>query len=156
MRPNRDWGSMVERLGKLLVAGPRSGPRALAAFTGRLAAGWVFVAFGAGKFTSHASEVRSFRDYGLPAPDAFVYAIGVIEVAGGVLLIVGLATRVAALILAGDMVGAIVLDGIIAGAALSLTLAPALLGVMLFLLWTGPGSHAIDHRGATRSRAPVP
>jgi putative oxidoreductase len=137
---------MTQRLVELLVAGPRSGPQALAAFTGRLAAGWVFVAFGAGKFTSHASEVRSFRDYGLPAPDAFVYAIGVIEVAGGVLLIAGLATRLAALILAGDMVGAIVLDGIIDGAALSLTLAPALLLVMLFLLWTGPGSHAIDHR----------
>jgi putative oxidoreductase len=137
---------MMQKLRRLLVAGPRSGPPALAALIGRLAAGWVFVAFGAGKFTSHASEVRSFTDYGLPAPDAFVYAIGVIEVVGGVLLIAGLATRVAALILAGDMVGAIVLDGIIAGAALSLTLAPALLGVMLFLMWVGPGSHAFDHR----------
>ena len=137
---------MIEKLSELLVAGPRSGPQALAAFSGRLAAGWVFIAFGAGKFTSHASEVRSFRDYGLPAPDAFVYAIGVIEVVGGVLLMAGLATRVAALVLAGDMVGAIVLDGIIEGAALSLTLAPALLLVMLFLLWAGPGSHAIDHR----------
>jgi putative oxidoreductase len=137
---------MIEKLGELLVAGPRSGPHALAAFTCRLAAGWVFIAFGAGKFTSHGSEVRSFRDYGLPAPDAFVYAIGVIEVVGGVLLIAGLATRVAALVLAGDMVGAIVLDGVIEGAALSLTLAPALLLVMLFLIRTGPGSHAIDHR----------
>ena len=128
------------------MKGARSGPTATLAFVGRLAAGWVFVVFGAGKFTSHASEVSSFGTYGLPSPDAFVYMIGAIELVGGVLLIVGLATRVAALVLAGDMVGAIVLDGIIQGGAISLTLAPALLAVMLFLLWVGPGVHTLDRR----------
>jgi putative oxidoreductase len=108
----------------------------------RLAAGLVFVVFGAGKFVNHGSEVDSFRTYGLPWPDAFVYAIGVVEVAGGLLLIAGLATRVAALVLAGDMVGAIVASGIRKGELISLTLAPALLAGMAFLLWAGSSSAA--------------
>jgi uncharacterized membrane protein YphA (DoxX/SURF4 family) len=98
----------------------------------------VFVVFGAGKFVNHGSEVDSFRGYGLPWPDAFVYAIGVIEVAGGLLLITGLAIRLAALVLAGDMVGAIVASGIRKGELVSLTLAPALLAGMVFLVWTTP------------------
>jgi len=51
----------------------------------------VFVVFGVGKFTNHASELASFHQYGLPAPDAFVYVIGVVELVGGVLLILGVA-----------------------------------------------------------------
>ncbi len=102
----------------------------------RVAAGIVFVAFGAGKFTDHESEVDSFRSYGLPEPDAFVYAIGVLEVTGGLMLIAGMLTWVAALALAGDMVGAIVVSGIGEGELISLTLAPALLAVMVALLVT--------------------
>jgi putative oxidoreductase len=101
----------------------------------RVAAGAVFVVFGAGKFVNHASEVASFDSYGLPAPDAFVYAIGALEIVGGLLLIAGVAVALAALALAGDMVGAIVLSGIKEGEIISLTLAPALLAAMLFLLW---------------------
>ncbi len=59
----------------------------------RWLSGAVFVLFGIGKFTAHANEVASFGDYGLPAPDVFVYAIGVFEVVGGMLLLAGLATR---------------------------------------------------------------
>jgi putative oxidoreductase len=77
----------------------------------RFAAGSVFVAFGAGKFVNHASELASFKSYGLPAPELFVPVIGVIELVGGMLLIVGIVTRPAALVLAGDMIGAIVVSG---------------------------------------------
>ena len=100
----------------------------------RIAAGMVFVVFGIGKFSQHAREVDSFETYGLPAPDAFVYAIGVLEIAGGLLLVAGVLVPYAALALAGDMVGAIVVSGIKEGELISLTLAPALLIVMLLLL----------------------
>lgn len=106
----------------------------------------MFIVFGLGKFTSHGSEVDSFESYGLPSPDAFVYAIGLIEVVGALLLFAGLATRLAAAVLAGDMVGAIVVSGIGEGEIISLTLAPVLLIAMLFLLRAGPGRHALDHR----------
>jgi len=107
--------------------------RALAALAARVVGGGVFVVFGLGKFVNHASEVDSFRDYGLPAPAAFVVVIGVIEIVGGLLLILGLATRPAALVLAADMVGAIVVSGLALGEPISLTLAPAELVLCLFL-----------------------
>jgi uncharacterized membrane protein YphA (DoxX/SURF4 family) len=118
--------------------------RDLAGFVVRLAGGAVFVSFGVGKLTSHASELASFRTYGLPAPDVFVYLIGVIEILGGLLLLCGLATRPVALVLAANMVGAIIVSGIAHGEMISLTLAPAMLVAMLFLLWRGPGRWALD------------
>jgi putative oxidoreductase len=108
----------------------------------------VFVAFGAGKFINHASELASFRNYGLPAPEAFVIVIGVIEVVGGALLIAGILTRPTALILAGDMIGAIVVSGIAEGELISLTLAPAELVAMVVLMWTGPGAYSLGARAA--------
>lgn len=137
----------------MLVAGPSTGGRATGALAARVAAGTVFVVFGIGKFVNHAAEVDSFRDYGLPSPDAFVYAIGVIEVVGGLMLIAGLGTRLAALVLAGDMVGAIVVSGFGEAEIISLTLAPAQLGAMLYLLWVGPGRGAVDQRLAGPARA---
>lgn len=113
----------------------------------RWVSGVIFVVFGIGKFTEHAHEVNSFDAYGLPLSDAFVYLVGVLEIGGGALLIAGFLTRPAALIMAGNMLGAIVVSGIGEGEVLpSLTLAPALLAAMLFLLWVGPGSHALDSR----------
>jgi putative oxidoreductase len=114
-------------------------------------AGVIFIVFGIGKFTSHASEVASFEDYSLPSPDAFVYAIGVLEILCGALLMVGLATRLAALLMAGNMVAAIALSGIGEGEVLpSLTLAPLLLAGMFLLVWTGAGGRSLDERLSTR------
>ena len=115
----------------------------------RWAAAAVFLTFGAGKFANHASELASFRHYAVPAPSVLVYAIGVLEIVGGLLLAGGLLVRPAALALAADMVGAIVISGIARGENVSLTLAPALLVAMVFLIWAGAGSWSIDRRRAT-------
>ena len=115
----------------------------------RVAAGIVFVVFGVGKFSQHEAEVDSFESYGLPAPDAFVYAIGVLEIVGGLMLIAGVLVWLVALALAGNMVGAIVVSGIGEGEVVpSLTLAPALLVVMLVLL-----RRAAPTRSPRRGRA---
>lgn len=145
---------MAPPLGRLLIAGPSVGPQATVVWLARLAAAAVFAIFGVAKFTDHAAEVASFESYGLPAPDAFVYAIGVLEIGGAVLLAVGLLTRLAALMLAGDMIAALIIAGIGEGELISLTIAPALLMVMLFVLKAGPGSHALDHRLAAARRMP--
>lgn len=147
---------MLTKLTRMLLEGPATGLWATGALIIRVGAGVVFVVFGAGKFTSHASEVASFRTYGLPAPDAFVYAIGVVEIVGGALLIAGLATRIASLLLAGDMMGAIIVSGIGRGELISLTLAPAQLLAMLFLLLIGPGRRAVDRRIADRKAGDPP
>jgi putative oxidoreductase len=122
----------------------------------RWISGAIFVAFGAGKFINHASEASSFMSYGLPSPDVFADAIGVLELAGGVLLVLGFATRAAAALLAGDMVGAIIVSGLMRDETVSLTLAPALLVAMLILVVLGPGRLSLDRarRGGTRPRQP--
>jgi putative oxidoreductase len=103
----------------------------------RWVSGAIFVVFGIGKFSQHAHEVDSFESYGLPAPDAFVYLVGGLEIVGGLLLLAGLLTRLVALLLAGNMLGAIVVSGIGEGEVVpSLTLAPLLLAAMVFLFWT--------------------
>ncbi len=109
----------------------------------RLIAGGVFVVFGLGKFVNHGSELASFKAYGLPAPELFVVVIGVIEIVGGALVMAGVLVRLAALVLAADMVGAIIVSGIAKGELVSLTVAPAELIVMLVLLRTGPGDRTL-------------
>jgi putative oxidoreductase len=116
----------------------------------------VFVAFGAGKFVNHASELASFKTYGLPAPEVFVIVIGAIELIGGACLIVGILTRPAALVLAGDMVGAIIVSGVAKGEVISLTLAPAELLAMLVLVWTGAGARLRRGQVRTSRRAQGP
>ena len=101
----------------------------------RWGAAIVFVVFGAGKFVNHGSELASFRQYALPAPAVWVYLIGVLEIVGGLLLASGRLVRFAALALAADMVGAIIVSGFGRGELLSLTLAPVLLIAMTFLIW---------------------
>jgi putative oxidoreductase len=121
----------------------------------RWIAGIVFVLAGLAKFAFNAGEVSAFDRYGLPWPHLFVAMIGFVEIAGGVLLLLGLLTRPTTLILAGVMVGAIVVSGIGQGEVVpSLTLAPALLVAMLFLLWTGRGPGSRDERPLRSRPAP--
>ncbi|HUE26952.1 MAG TPA: DoxX family protein [Solirubrobacteraceae bacterium] len=94
----------------------------------------VFVLFGADEFVNHARNTRSFGLYGLPDPSAFSYAIGSLEIVGALALLFGIALLPAAVVLAGDMVGAIVVSGIALGELVSLTLAPAMLVAMLTLI----------------------
>jgi len=130
-----------------LLATQASGPADTALTLARVAAALVFIVFGIGKFSAHASEVESFDKYGLPEPDAFVYAIGILEIGGGLLLGLGILTRLVALVMAGNMVAAIALSGIGEGEVVpSLTLAPVLLAVMVLLMWRGPGTRSLDQR----------
>jgi putative oxidoreductase len=104
----------------------------------RLVAGFIFVLGGIAKFAANGLEVRAFENFGLPLPHAFVVLIGVLEIAGGALLMIGVLTRPTAAVLAAIMVGAIALSGVGHGDVVpSLTLAPALLAAALFLLWLG-------------------
>ena len=123
------------------MGGTRTGPRrvkaamtiALTVVT-RLVPGGVFLVFGGGEFVNHARNTRSFTLYGLPAPSAFSYAIGSLEIVGALALLSGIALLPVAVALAADMVGALVVSGIALGELVSLTLAPAMLAAMLLLI----------------------
>jgi putative oxidoreductase len=109
----------------------------------------IFISFGITKFADYAAEVASFRHYPVPAPGSLVYLVGVAETGGGLLLGLGLLTRLAALALAGDMIGAIAVSGVARGELISLTLAPLLLVTMLLLTWSGGGRWSTDSRLAS-------
>jgi uncharacterized membrane protein YphA (DoxX/SURF4 family) len=97
--------------------------------------GVIFIFAGLVKFVFHAWELHAFRTFGLPWPSALEIFAGVLETAGGVLLALRLLLVPVALALAITMVVAIAASGIGHDDVIpSLTLAPALLLAMLFLL----------------------
>lgn len=128
------------------------GRAALLVLVARVLSGAVFVFVSLGKFTRHQQYVEEFVSYGLPESSLLVYLVGVGELVGGLMLIAGVLTRLAALGLGLNMIGAIVTAGVQVGGPIHLGLAPTLAAVMLFLLWAGPGPYSIDDRLAERSR----
>lgn len=97
--------------------------------------GVIFVFAGLVKFVFHGWELNAFRSFGLPWPSAVELFAGVLETVGGVLLALRLLVVPVALLLAVTMVVAIGASGIGHGDVIpSLTLAPALLLALLFLL----------------------
>jgi putative oxidoreductase len=134
----------VNRLIDQLTNSRVHGPAAYVTTAVRVVTGAIFVAVSTGKFVDHMQEAIDFKSYGVPVPDTAVYVVGTVELVGGLLLVVGLFTRVAALVLAANMVGAIATAGVMEGGSFNLGVAPALLVAMLFLLWAGPGVLAVD------------
>jgi putative oxidoreductase len=114
----------------------------------RIATGGFFVAVGLAKFFDYSKEVDEFRKYEVPWPEGAVIGVGVLEVVAGALLILGLLTRLAAIALALDMIGAIATAGRTEGGAFHLGVAPAMLLLMIFLLWAGPGRWRIRLAGS--------
>ena len=97
--------------------------------------GVIFVPAGLVKFAFHHWELHAFQAFGLPWPSALEIFAGVLEVAGGALLVMRRIVVPVALLLAATMAVAIGASGIGHGDVIpSLTLAPALLLALLFLL----------------------
>jgi putative oxidoreductase len=134
------------RLAPLLRSRFDEGAAAYVVGLARIAAGAFFVSVSIGKFVDHAQESADFDRYGVPVPDLAVSAVGIVELAGGLLLVAGLLTRPAAGLLALTMIGAIATAGRVDGGSFHLGVAPTLLAVMLVLLWTGAGRPSLDHR----------
>jgi uncharacterized membrane protein YphA (DoxX/SURF4 family) len=114
-----------------------------------VAAGIIFIFAGLVKFVFHHWELDAFRTFGLPWPFALEIFAGVLETVGGVLLALRRCVAPVATLLSVTMIVAIGSSGIGHGDVIpSLTLAPALLIAMLYLLYvvygaaTPAGSHA--------------
>jgi putative oxidoreductase len=75
----------------------------------RLYWGWQFSQSGWGRLHHLDTATGFFATLHVPAPGPTVVIISVMELIGGVLLILGLGSRVTGLFLAGDMIGAYVL-----------------------------------------------
>lgn len=121
----------------------------------RVVAGGFFVMVSMGKFFDYSKEVDDFRTYEVPWAEVAVPFVGVIELVGGILLIIGLFVRPVAFVLALNMVGALATAGRVEGGSFHLVYAPALLVLMLFLCWSGPGRCSLDERATGMRHAYV-
>ena len=117
----------------------------------RLYWGWQFVQAGWGKLQNIDRTIGFFTNLGIPAPAIQAPFVAGLEVAGGVLLAVGLGSRLIALLLAGDMVVAYLTAD--REAFLSFFSAPdkfyaatpyTFLFTSLLILIFGPGKASID------------
>lgn len=131
----------------------------------RIVAGAVFMAYGWQKLTvMGASTFGSdmLGGLGLPAPVALGYLVTWLELVGGAMLIIGLLSRVLAVVFTLELVAAIALVkldlGFIAaagaplpGSSFDLAVIAALLGVALL----GPGRPSVDHAVGLEGTEPV-
>jgi putative oxidoreductase len=133
----------------------------------RLVIGQAFYQTGGGKIENFANTVAFFGDLGIPLPEANAFFVSRLEFWGGLLLVVGLATRLVALGLASTMVVALLtadresfLEALRGAGDAGLTdVVPFV--YLLFLLWLvllGPGAASVDalvaRRLAPTSRPP--
>jgi putative oxidoreductase len=133
----------------------------------RLVMGQAFYQTGNGKIENFANTVGFFSELGIPFPEANAFFVSRLEFWGGLLLIVGLATRLVALGLASTMVVALLTAdresflGALRGAGDAGLTDVVPLVYLLFLGWLvlyGPGAASLDalvaHWLERRSRQP--
>jgi putative oxidoreductase len=125
----------------------------------RLAVGIVFVVAGAGKVLGIGPKstggIAGFAGYlaqlGIPAPEVFAWIVGLLELVGGILLLVGMFTRYIAILIAIDMVVATWLVHLPNGFAVvsngptgyEYTMTLALIAISL--AFSGPGALSLEH-----------
>ena len=126
----------------------------------RLYWGWQFAQTGWGKLTNIGKVVNFFTDLGIPAPVLNAYFISGLEFAGGLLLLLGLGSRLIALPLTINMIVAYItadreaLFSIISNPDKFTAAAPyTFLVASLLVLIFGPGKLSLDTLLAARVRA---
>ncbi|TGO04870.1 DoxX family protein [Serinibacter arcticus] len=115
----------------------------------RVAIAVVMIVHGAQKvFTfTLTGTAASFGEMGVPAADVAGPALAIFELVGGVLLLVGVGTRIVAALNAAAMIGALVIVHLAAGFFASdggYELVLVLAAVSIALVLTGPGAYSVD------------
>lgn len=123
----------------------------------RIVVGLIFVAHGGQKLFvyGHAGVTGAFAQMGVPMPALSGVVVTAVEFLGGIALILGLFTRVAAILIAIEMVGAILLVHLKGGFFLpsGAEYALSLLAATVALALTGPGTLSADASiGSRRAR----
>jgi putative oxidoreductase len=138
----------------VLSATPTARQIDLALLLVRLAVGAIFIAHGAQKIFVYgfAGVAGSFGQMGVPMAEITGPLVAIVEFVGGIALVLGLLTRLAAIALAIDMLGAMLLVHLAGGFFLPAGVEFALLLFLacLALAIAGAGALSIDHSVAGR------
>lgn len=118
----------------------------------RVLVGSIFAYHGFDKFRAGISNVEMFfASFGVPLAGIAAPAVAVLEIVGGIALIVGVGTRLVSLLLSVVMVGAIFFVktevGLLgsAGEPVGAEIDLALLAGLLAVIVLGPGRASVDH-----------
>lgn len=121
-----------------------------AVLLGRVLISLIFILAGYSKLTGIAGTAGWFASIGLPVPTVTAVLVGVVELVGGLAILVGWQTRIAAIVIALFTLGATAIahmdfsDGT---QVLFLQKNLAIAGGLLFLAVFGPGAYSLDRRG---------
>jgi putative oxidoreductase len=124
-------------------------------FVLRLTIGFMFFSGAVGKLGDLDKFTAMFVGLGIPAAQVLAPVTAMVELVGGAALMLGLATRLVSLVLAGNMVGALITDigpnlaqkfPALWGFFSNLFYAPEwlLVGLLLWLLCVGAGKASLD------------
>ncbi|MFC3207886.1 DoxX family protein [Aquamicrobium soli] len=121
----------------------------VAVLAGRVLLSILFIIAGYSKLTAIGGTAGWFASIGLPMPTVTTVVVGLVELLGGLAILVGFKTRIAAIVLAVFTLAATAaahLDFSQAGNALMLQKNLAITGGFLLLAVLGAGSLSIDGR----------
>jgi uncharacterized membrane protein YphA (DoxX/SURF4 family) len=108
----------------------------------RLAVAMVFLSHGVGKFINLDGSIVFFDGLGLGP--IFVYLVGIAEIVGGLMMLLGFGTQIAGLMLAVVMVGSILLFKLPGGFS-KMEIDLVMLLASLGLAFSDNGKYAIEH-----------
>ena len=114
----------------------------------RIVVGWVFLWTGWQKLNSLPRMIENFREWGIPAPEFFTPLASGIEFVGGILLLIGLLTRFAAVPMVLVMVVAIISAKWVEVDSLETFLGFDEVAYLVMFGWlaiAGPGPVSVDH-----------
>ncbi|MFK4824287.1 DoxX family protein [Paenochrobactrum sp. BZR 588] len=119
----------------------------LAVLIGRIFISILFILAGWGKLTAITGTAGYFGSLGLPMPTVTAVLVGLIEFLGGLAILVGFQTRIAAIIVALFTIGTILVAHMDFSNGLNVMMAQknlAIAGGLLALAAYGAGSYSVD------------
>ena len=132
-----------------ITAGQTGSAASVGILVGRVLLSILFIFAGFGKLTAISATAGWFGSIGLPVPTVTAVVVGLVELLGGLAILVGFQTRIAAIVVALFTLGATAiahLDFSDAMQVLMLQKNLAIAGGLLILAIVGAGALSVDGR----------